>query len=79
MAMQWQKGDAGTGLGPAVPRAPEEVEPYDNDEGASQLFGDDDSEGEYQRSPPAISEEEDPPERGEHSAGSALGPAEHVA
>ena len=49
--------DAGSGLGPAAPSVLEGLEPYDDDEGASQFVGDNDSEGEYQRSHPAMREE----------------------
>ena len=66
--------------GGSTPTAPDELaahEPED-DEGESYLFGDDDSEADYQRSHPAMSEDEESPDRGERAAGSGLGPAEHA-
>ena len=59
---------------PVVVRAPDAAIAPDDDEGGSDLFGDEDGEEDYQRSFPAMSEDEGLPEEGSHSVGFGHGP-----
>ena len=65
-------------IGPVGVSLPASAMPQDDDEGASDLFGDDDSGVEIQRSHRAMSEDEGSSERGTHAMGSGPGPAAHA-